>query len=248
MKGVRFALRWILCGLLAVGVTHAAPKAKKVFILGIDGLDPKLLQTFMEEGELPNFKRLVEQGHFKPLQTSMPPLSPVAWSTFITGMDPGGHGVYDFIHRDPVTLMPCRAESGVKSPRNVDLPGCAVLPVGGGPENLRHGATFWQHLEQHGVPTTIFRMAANFPPIEAGGKSFSGMGTPDIRGTPGTFSFFSDAVPSDRDLPGGKVYRVSVKDNHVQSRLYGPLDPFHDQETAECRARPEPERRLNVKF
>jgi predicted AlkP superfamily phosphohydrolase/phosphomutase len=248
MKTVRVTLVWILCGLLAAAASGAGTKAKKVFVLGIDGLDPKLLQTYMDEGLLPNFKRLVEQGEFKPLQTSMPPLSPVAWSTFITGMDPGGHGVYDFLHRDPATLMPCRAESGVKSPRNVHLPGCAVLPVGGGPENLRQGRTFWEHLEEHGIPTTVFRMAANFPPVEAGGKSFSGMGTPDIRGTPGTFSFFSDAVVDDKDLPGGKVYLVRVEDHHVRSRLYGPLDPFHDQETAECRERPEPERRLNVEF
>jgi predicted AlkP superfamily phosphohydrolase/phosphomutase len=248
MKAARIVLGWILCGLLSVTASSAAPKTKKVFVLGVDGLDPKLLQIYMDEGLLPNFKRLVDQGHFKPLQTSMPPLSPVAWSTFITGMDPGGHGVYDFIHRDPATLMPCRAESGVKSPRNVPLLGCAVLPVGGGPENLRQGQTFWEHLEEHGVPTTIFRMAANFPPIEAGGKSFSGMGTPDIRGTPGTFSFFSDGELSDRDLPGGKVYAVRVEDHRVQSRLYGPLDPFHDQKTPECRAKPEPERRLNVEF
>ena len=106
MKAVRIALGWVLCGVLSVAASSAAPEAKKVFILGVDGLDPKLLQTYMDAGLLPNFKRLVEQGHFKPLQTSMPPLSPVAWSTFITGMDPGGHGVYDFIHRDPATLMP----------------------------------------------------------------------------------------------------------------------------------------------
>jgi predicted AlkP superfamily phosphohydrolase/phosphomutase len=248
MRAARFVPGWILCGLLAAAASSAAPKAKKVFVLGIDGLDPRLLQTYMDEGLLPNFKRLVEQGELKPLQTSMPPLSPVAWSTFITGMDPGGHGVYDFLHRDPATMMPCRAEAGVKSPRTVNLPGCAILPIGGGPENLRQGRTFWEHLEDHGIPTTVFRMAANFPPVEAGGKSFSGMGTPDIRGTPGTFSFFTDAVTGDRDLPGGKVYLVQVADHHVRSRLFGPPDPFHDQDTPECRDRPDTERRLNVEF
>src|SRR5207248_7780589 len=53
-----------------------------------------------------NFKALMAEGDFRPLQTSMPPQSPVAWSTFMTGMDPGGHGIYDFIHVDYDKLMP----------------------------------------------------------------------------------------------------------------------------------------------
>ncbi len=84
----------------------ASVPAKKVFILAVDGLDPKLLEEFMAAGHLPNFKELASRGDFKPLQTTMPPLSPVAWSTFITGMDPGGHAIFDFIHRDPATMIP----------------------------------------------------------------------------------------------------------------------------------------------
>ena len=79
---------------------------KKVVVLGIDGMDPKLLQTFVDQGRMPNFKALMAEGDFRPLQTTMPPQSPVAWSTFMTGMDPGGHGIFDFIHVDRAKMAP----------------------------------------------------------------------------------------------------------------------------------------------
>jgi len=78
--------------------------SRKVIILGIDGLDPDLLEKFMAEGKMPNFARLASQGSFRRLTTSIPPQSPVAWSNLITGMNAGGHGIFDFIHRDPKTF------------------------------------------------------------------------------------------------------------------------------------------------
>ena len=62
--------------------------------------------SLIDKGRLPNFARLAASGGFAPLGTSIPPQSPVAWSTFITGLDPGGHGIFDFIHRDPKTMVP----------------------------------------------------------------------------------------------------------------------------------------------
>src|SRR5262249_45426155 len=97
-------LIWLCCATVLCGC-HGRP-AKKVVILGVDGMDSRLLQDFMDQGELPHFKKLASEGDFKPLQTTMPPLSPVAWSSFITGMDPGGHAIFDFIHRDPSTITP----------------------------------------------------------------------------------------------------------------------------------------------
>ncbi|MBI3736288.1 alkaline phosphatase family protein, partial [Candidatus Sumerlaeota bacterium] len=73
------------------------PSKRKVIIFGIDGMDPKLLDKFVAAGKMPNFKRLISEGSYKPLTSSAPPLSPTAWSTFITGMDPGGHGIFDFV-------------------------------------------------------------------------------------------------------------------------------------------------------
>ena len=87
-------------------LTSARGGSKRVIFLGIDGMDPSLTRSMMADGLLPNFSKLKSQGHFGPLGTTLPPQSPVAWSSFITGCNPGQHGIYDFIHRDPKTMMP----------------------------------------------------------------------------------------------------------------------------------------------
>src|SRR4051812_27443380 len=75
---------------------------KRVIVLGIDGMDPGFIERHWDV--LPTLDRLRREGEFKRLETTMPPQSPVAWSTFITGMDPIGHGIFDFVHRDPATM------------------------------------------------------------------------------------------------------------------------------------------------
>jgi predicted AlkP superfamily phosphohydrolase/phosphomutase len=218
----------MLLVLAAFATVAPADEARKVFVLGIDGFDPKLMERFIADGDLPNFERLAREGDFHPLQTTMPPLSPVAWSTFITGMDPAGHGIFDFVHRDTQTILPYLSMARTGPPgRNIAL-GSFVMPIGSPLiENLRRGTAFWEILEDNGVPTTIFRMPANFPPVDAGGKSLSGMGTPDIRGTPGTFSFYTDhEVPDAREITGGDVFYVNVEDGRVDAKLHGPPTPF----------------------
>jgi len=201
---------------------------RKVFVLAVDGLDEKLLREYMSAGLLPNFQALAEQGDFKPLETTSPPLSPVAWSTFITGMGPGGHGIFDFVHRDPQTLMPYLSMSRVSPPERHFSIGSWRIPLSRGKvELLRKGRAFWQILEERGVPTTIFRMPANFPPVPSPGRSLSGMGTPDLLGTPGTFSFYTDdPALKEGPLGGGRIVRVAVQDGAVRSQLAGPKNTF----------------------
>ena len=120
-------------------------------------------------------------------------------------------------------------------------------------ELLREGQPFWDVLEQHGVETTIVRMPANFPPSGTSTRELSGMGTPDILGTYGTFSFFTSSanVSTDRSLAGGAIYSVPLVDGVVHGTLEGPENPFLDERehvTAEftvyqrrpalCKARP----------
>jgi len=80
--------------------------AHRLIVIGFDGMDYELLKNLISKGKLPNFEKLSKDGDFKQLRTSVPPQSPVAWSNFITGMNPGGHGIFDFIHRDPETMFP----------------------------------------------------------------------------------------------------------------------------------------------
>ena len=158
----------------------------------------------------------------------MPPLSPVAWSTFITGMDPGGHGIFDFLHRDPATVTPYDAIYQVAPPGRSIAFGSWVVPLSGGSVELqRQGRAFWELLGDAGVETTVFRMPVNFPPVDTPGRSFSGMGTPDLLGTHGTFSYFTDYPPDNAsDMTGGVVRLVDVVNNRVTAQLIGPANTF----------------------
>src|SRR5438067_346540 len=75
---------------LKAGLTKRTPK---VAVVGADGMDPTLLHQYAAMGIMPNCKKLLDLGGFRKLKTTMPPQSPVAWATFVSGLDPGGHGV-----------------------------------------------------------------------------------------------------------------------------------------------------------
>jgi predicted AlkP superfamily phosphohydrolase/phosphomutase len=201
---------------------------QRLIILGIDGMDPQLLHRFMGEGKMPNFAKLEALGSFRPLTTSIPPQSPVAWSNLITGMNAGGHGIFDFIHRDPKTLELYFSASRVEGPKHAIRLGSWAIPLGSGSaEQLRKGVAFWQILDQHGVPNTIFRIPSNFPPVAAKGKTLSGMGTPDLRGTYGTFSFYTDDPAAVAGaVEGGQVIPVEVENSRVTANLIGPDNSF----------------------
>jgi predicted AlkP superfamily phosphohydrolase/phosphomutase len=96
---------------------------------------------------------------------------------------------------------------------------------------LRHGQPFWDALEAQGVRTTIIRMPANYPPSGTATRELSGMGTPDILGTYGTFSFFSSSpLRLARSVSGGMVSAVDLVDNVVQAEIEGPVNPFRTPE------------------
>ncbi len=201
---------------------------KKVVVLGFDGVDPILLSKYMAEGMLPNFKRLSTEGYYEPLGTSVPPQSPVAWSNFITGMNPGGHGIYDFLHRDPDLMIPISSTSKTEGSSNTIKMGKWIIPLASGHvKNLRKGKAFWNVLDDHNIPTIVFKVPANFPPVESKGKTVSGMGTPDLLGTFGTFSFYTDDPPPNRDvISGGVVYPIQMINNGFEANLAGPANAF----------------------
>lgn len=206
----------------------SSTQARKLIVLGIDGMDPHLLEQYMQAGKMPNFQRLKRKGSFRELRTSVPPESPVAWSDVTTGMNPGGHGIFDFIHRDPRTMLPYFSMARVAAPRHdIDL-GNWVFPLAAGKAiNLRHGAAFWQVLDKHGIPATVLRMPANFPPVPTSSRTLAGMGTPDMLGTYGTFSFFtSDPTQVPGEVEGGRIYAVQVQNDRVAATLLGPSDTF----------------------
>jgi len=200
----------------------------KVLVLGFDGLDPRLLGRWLKEGKLPAFARLIADGDFRPLRTSIPPQSPVAWSNFNTGTDPGGHGIFDFMHRDPKTYFPIfSATLSTEGKRALKI-GDLVLPLSGGEvRNLMQGRTFWQVLDDHEIPATIFKIPSNYPPVPTRQRTISGMGTPDLKGSYGISSFYTTdpGIPKG-ELSGGRVYEVFVIGNRVEAQLPGPTNTF----------------------
>ena len=201
---------------------------QKMIILGFDGMDPGILEALMDQGKLPAFRKLRNDGGFRRLRTSLPPQSPVAWSNFITGMDPGGHGIFDFIHRTPQDYVPYLSTSRVSAAQWTVKLGGYVLPISSGKiELLRKGKAFWQILGEHGVPATIVQIPANFPPAATSQRTLSGMGTPDVLGTYGVFNFYTtQSLEMEADIGGGKINLVRVINNLVEADLEGPTNSF----------------------
>ena len=128
------------------------PLYLKVIVLGFDGMDYAFTKELIAEGRLPNLARLAEQGSFNPLQTAVPPESPVAWSNFTTGMDAGGHGIFDFLHRDPKTLLPFAADREIgPEGLSITLGKYHFTLTGGDFVSLRHGKPFWAVLEENDI-------------------------------------------------------------------------------------------------
>jgi predicted AlkP superfamily phosphohydrolase/phosphomutase len=202
----------------------------KMIVLGLDGLDPVLTRRWIDEGRLPAFRKLLAGGgDFRPLGTSLPPQTPVAWSNFITGMDPGGHNIFDFFNRDPKTYVPVFSATETSSAAKTIRLGKTVIPLsGGGIRNLRKGRAFWQILEEAGIPSTVFKMPSNYPPVESKQRTLAGMNTPDLKGSYGIFSYFTNEAASviQEAGGGGRVTNVFVVGNRVESALTGPVNTF----------------------
>ncbi|MDX1578843.1 MAG: alkaline phosphatase family protein, partial [Gemmatimonadota bacterium] len=220
--------RWALALLVAAAACgDAEPVGRQMIVLGFDGMDYEVTRRMIARGELPNLARLAETGAFSPLETSIPPQSPVAWSDFITGLDAGGHGIFDFLHRDPDTMVPYLSTTVTEPPGRVVTIGRWQIPLGGGDVLLmRQGTPFWEVLEEEGVGTTIVRMPANFPPSESASRELSGMGTPDLLGGYGTYSLFTTAPERIAGNPGGDIQRAEIRRGVLQASLRGPPNPL----------------------
>ena len=87
------------------GGAQESPRSR-VIVLGFDGVDAGFTERWMDEGHLPHLAKLRDAGTFRPLRPTIPAQTPVSWSTFATGIDPGRTGIFDFLRRDPETYLP----------------------------------------------------------------------------------------------------------------------------------------------
>src|SRR5215213_6353426 len=144
----------------------------KTLILGFDSFDPVIFEQMTGKNQLPNFEKFFRQGGYSRLEVCSPPQTEVSWTSMATGVDPGGHGIFDFVHRDPATYAPyvsiLRTEKGALGEQFVP------------PYTTK---TFFEEAAELGYPATALWWPAMFParpgvPV----NTLPGLGTPDIRG------------------------------------------------------------------
>lgn len=196
----------------------------RVMVIGLDGLDPSLAETMMAAGELPNLTVLRQRGVYTRVATTWPAQTPVAWSTFAVGANPGAHGIFDFLRRDAATYLPEIALYRHEQ-KSRFLPPRAV--------NLRGGTTVWELLSDAGIPSTVLRHPCTYPPRSFRGRLLSGIGVPDIRGGFGSSTFFTTQDGLARG-EGEQVIRIETDDQGRGTfSLPGPRLAQHGELTLE---------------
>jgi hypothetical protein len=188
---------------------------KKVLVVGLDGLEPAIVERLLQQNELPNFAKIRSSGYYGRLGTTYPAQTPVAWSSFVTGTNPGGHGIFDFICRDPQTYLPDIALTRFEKPKNVLAPPRVV--------NKRSGVPLWQYLTKASIPSVVLRCPVTFPAENLLGRMISGVGVPDIRGSQGTGTFYTQ----DRTVQPKEHEQVIYLDAgpEIATRVIGPRNP-----------------------
>jgi predicted AlkP superfamily phosphohydrolase/phosphomutase len=200
---------------------------KRVVVLGLDGMDHGLTEKMLDEGKLPNLAALRDGGGFRPLGTTVPPLSPVAWSTFQTGVNPGKHNIFDFLTPDTRTYRAKLSSVEIHPPRRSLRIGKYVIPLGKADVRLlRKSQPFWGILSKYGIFSCIQRVPITFPPEKLRGVLLSAMCVPDLRGTQGMFSFYTTRIRDEGEKIGGEVHHVTRIGDAVQAELIGPPNPL----------------------
>lgn len=189
---------------------------KKVIVIGLDGMEPSIVEAMLNRGELPNLARLRSAGIYTKLKTTYPAQTPVAWSSFATGTNPGAHGIFDFVTRNPQTYLPEFALNRFAPGKNMFSPPRVV--------NQRRAVPFWQTLAAAGVPCSVVRCPCTFPPDEiAGGRMLGGVGIPDLRGGQGTGTFYTqDAAAKPKESE--QLVRLPAGDSFA-THFIGPRKP-----------------------
>src|SRR6188474_1661531 len=205
----------------------ASKYTQKLVIIGFDGMDPILLKKWMDEGKLPNISALAKGGGMFPLQTTHSPESPTAWASFATGVNSGKHNIYDFLVRDTASYIPDLGMVTRTPPKFL----FNYFPISK-PKltSIRGGTSFWVTAGKEGVRSDMLTVPVTFPPEDvANGHLLSGLPLPDIRGTMGTFSYYSTDLSRYEEgntEMGGILKRLVFEGDTAQSDLEGPPSPI----------------------
>ncbi|MBZ0272867.1 alkaline phosphatase family protein [bacterium] len=164
---------------------------RRLAVLFCDGAPFSFVSEMLGRGLLPNIARLVKGGACVPLATSCPAESPVAFAEALTGTNPGKHGIFDFLHRDPATYLPRIALYDV-----TDAGFSPTLRV----------PTISEPLSRAGVRHAFIRLPGTFPAPETATFAASGLGIPDAEGSWGRGTIFRDGAKESDDLFGTRTH------------------------------------------
>jgi predicted AlkP superfamily phosphohydrolase/phosphomutase len=153
----------------------------RTLLLGFDAFDPNIVEALIEKGKLPNLRKWAESSRYSRFQVSNPAQSEVSWTSIATGLNPGDHGMFDFVHRDPQTY----ALSVSLLPTGKGLGGIQFLR----PYNAR---TIFDTAAERGYPATSLWWPGTFPARpDSPVRTLPGLGTPDIQGRLGVGTFYT---------------------------------------------------------
>ncbi len=180
----------------------------KVVVLGFDGMDPTFLNKAKSHRDLPAFDRLDDTGAYSTIDSSVIPISPAAWSSVLTGTNPGKHGIYDFVTRTD-------AES-----TEFDVVSAAD----------RCAPAMWDYLNELDYRVGVVGVPITYPVDDFNGFAVSGFPTPNIEGSYAPESL-ADQSPVEMDelhpdvLYTGTNRNAFIKD---QFRLWDGVERFHE--------------------
>ena len=195
----------------------------KLVIIGLDGMEPSLAERFMAEGKLPNLAGLKEQGAYSRLQTTTPAISPVAWSSFMTGSNPSKHNIFDFLSRDCRSYLPRLSSAHIGKPGRILSLGRFNIPLSRPViKGMRKSVPFWKILGERGIHCSILRIPITFPPEKFNGHLLAGMCTPDLKGSQGTFTFYTSDQARSGSIEGGVSIPLCVLSGKATTWIPGP--------------------------
>ncbi len=209
----------------------AKPLVKRFIVVGLDGQDPVLTDRFLADGKLPNFQKLADAGCYRRLRTTFPSVSPVAWSSFSTGVQPGKHNIFDFLDRDRRTYLPVLSSTRIGTVEKFLKLGKWRIPMQK-PELtlLRRSKPYWTLLGEQNVWSTVLRVPITFPPDRFYGAQLGAMSIPDLLGTQGTFLLFTTRTSDRKFKEGGQrvVLQSNGRPDTYDAVLEGPENVFLD--------------------
>jgi predicted AlkP superfamily phosphohydrolase/phosphomutase len=181
-------------------------------VIGLDGAEPSLTQQWMDEGYLPNLAALRKKGSFLPLDSTRPPVTFPAWTTCVTGVNPGRHGIFDFTEHIP----------GQYAIRFVNA-------------TYRKAPALWNILSQAQKKVGVLSVPGTYPPEEVNGFMVSGFDSPVATAVDASFVYPKTLYPEVKDWRFADMQEHNIGPGWHESALKALLNKIEDKERIACK-------------